>query len=65
MYGNFFAPNLTTLQFFIALEGAGSIVISIVAAAFVADSLPPEKRVRQRSGSGSRAGGCTSEYFPI
>jgi predicted MFS family arabinose efflux permease len=37
--GSFFAPNLLSLQLFYALEGGGSIIIWIMAATLIGDSL--------------------------
>jgi predicted MFS family arabinose efflux permease len=44
--GSFFAPNLLSLQLFYALEGGGSIIIWIMAATLIGDSLPPEKKAK-------------------
>ena len=44
--GSYFAPTLIVLQMFYALEGAGSIIISIIAMTLIADALPPQKRAK-------------------
>jgi MFS family permease len=44
--GGYFAPTLQVFQFFFALEGVGSLIISIIAATIIADSLPAEKRAK-------------------
>ena len=44
--GSYLAPNLLTLQLFYALEGVGSIVISVIAMTLIADALPPDQRAK-------------------
>ena len=44
--GSYLAPTLFTLQLFYALEGLGSVVISVIAMTLVADSLPPDQRAK-------------------
>ena len=44
--GGYFAPTLQVFQFFFALEGVGSLIISIIAATLIADALPAEKRAK-------------------
>lgn len=42
--GSFFAPTLLILQLFFALEGAGSIMIWIMATTLIGDYIQPEKK---------------------
>jgi predicted MFS family arabinose efflux permease len=44
--GSYLAPNLLTLQLCYALEGVGSVVISVIAMSLIADSLPAAQRAR-------------------
>lgn len=44
--GSFLAPTLLSLAFFLAVEGGGSIVVSIIAFTLVGDFLPAEKRAK-------------------
>ena len=44
--GSFFAPDLATFQVFFALEGAGSVVVSILAITLIGDTLPFSKKAR-------------------
>ena len=44
--GSYLAPNLLTLQLCFALEGVGSVVISVIAMSLIADSLPTDQRAR-------------------
>jgi MFS family permease len=63
--GSYLAPTLQVLKFFFALEGAGSIVISIIAATLVADALPPEKRAKAISYLFSIGAAVTLVMIPI
>jgi MFS family permease len=63
--GSYFAPNLLTLQLFFALEGAGSIVISIIAATLIADSLPPKQRAKVISYLFSIGAAVTLALIPV
>lgn len=47
--GNFLAPTLALVQFFYALEGAGSIMLSITAATIVGNSFPADKKAKALS----------------
>jgi predicted MFS family arabinose efflux permease len=42
--GSFFAPTLLVLQLFFALEGAGSVMIWIMATTLIGDYVSPEKK---------------------
>ncbi len=42
--GGYLAPDLLTLQFFYALEGIGTVVIGIISAVLIVESLAPEKQ---------------------
>jgi MFS transporter, putative metabolite:H+ symporter len=44
--GSYLAPNLLTLQLCYALEGVGSVVISVIAMSLIADSLPAAQRAK-------------------
>jgi predicted MFS family arabinose efflux permease len=44
--GGFLAPNLNTFQFFFAIEGAGSVMVSIMAITLIGDTLPFNKKAR-------------------
>lgn len=44
--GSYLAPNLFTLQLFYALEGVGSVIISVIAMTLIADALPPNQRAK-------------------
>jgi DHA1 family inner membrane transport protein len=44
--GSYLSPTLLALQIFIALEGAGSIMIGIISMSLIADALPQKQRAR-------------------
>jgi predicted MFS family arabinose efflux permease len=44
--GSFFAPTLLSLQFFLAMEGGGSIMVSVMAFTLVGDILPADKKAK-------------------
>ncbi len=44
--GSYFAPDLLTFQIFFAMEGAGSVIVSILAVALIGDTLPFNKKAR-------------------
>ncbi len=44
--GSFLAPSLLVLQIFMALEGAGSVVIGIISMSLIADALPKKQRAK-------------------
>jgi predicted MFS family arabinose efflux permease len=44
--GSFLAPDLITFQIFFALEGAGSVMVSILAITLIGDTLPFNKKAR-------------------
>jgi len=44
--GNFFAPTLVWTQFFFALEGIGSVIISITGLTMIGDLMPPKKKAQ-------------------
>jgi DHA1 family inner membrane transport protein len=44
--GSFLSPNLFSLQFFYALEGVGSVIISVISMTLIADALPPNQRAK-------------------
>ena len=44
--GNFFAPTLFWMQVFFALEGIGSVIISIIGFTMIGDLMPPEKKAK-------------------
>jgi MFS family permease len=44
--GSYLAPNLFTLQVFFALEGVGSVIIGVIAAVLIVDSLPANQRAK-------------------
>jgi len=44
--GSFFAPTLLSLQFFYAIEGGGSIMVSIMALTLIGDILPANKKAK-------------------
>jgi predicted MFS family arabinose efflux permease len=44
--GSFLSLSLLSLQFFYALEGAGSIIIWVMAVTLIGDTLPPEKKAK-------------------
>jgi len=44
--GSYFAPDLFTFQIFFALEGAGSVIVSILAVTLIGDTLPFNKKAR-------------------
>jgi|GEM_PF-489056 len=44
--GNFLAPTLVWMQFFFALEGIGSVFISIMGLTMIGDLLPSEKKAK-------------------
>ena len=44
--GSFFAPSLPALQLFYALEGFGTIFVSVMVFAIIGDLLPPDKKAK-------------------
>ncbi len=44
--GSYFAPDFFTFQIFFALEGAGSVIVSILAITLIGDTLPFDKKAR-------------------
>ena len=44
--GSFFAPTLLSLEFFLAIEGGGSIIVTIIALTLIGDFLPPQKKAK-------------------
>jgi predicted MFS family arabinose efflux permease len=44
--GSFLAPTLLSLQLFCALEGGGSIIVSIMAITLIGDALPSNKKAK-------------------
>ena len=44
--GSYLAPNLLTLQVFFALEGVGSVIIGVIAAVLIVESLPANQRAK-------------------
>jgi predicted MFS family arabinose efflux permease len=44
--GSFFAPNLPSLQFFYALEGAATVIVTINSATLVGELLPTHKKAK-------------------
>jgi MFS transporter, DHA1 family, inner membrane transport protein len=44
--GSYLAPDLITFQIFFALEGAGSVMVSILAITLIGDTLPFNKKAR-------------------
>jgi MFS family permease len=63
--GSYFAPNILTLQLFYALEGAGSVIIGIIAMTLVADSLPKNQRAKVISYLFSIGAAVTLVMIPI
>jgi predicted MFS family arabinose efflux permease len=47
--GNFFAPNLLTMQFFFVLEGIGSVIVSVMSLTLFGDLFSPKKRAKMVS----------------
>jgi DHA1 family inner membrane transport protein len=45
-FGTFFAPDFFTFQIFFAMEGAGSVIVSILAFTLIGDTLPFNKKPR-------------------
>jgi len=44
--GSYLAPNLFTMQVFFALEGVGSVIIGVIAAVLIVESLPANQRAK-------------------
>ena len=44
--GSFFAPNLPSLQFFYALEGAATVIVTINSATLIGELLPTHKKAK-------------------
>ena len=63
--GSYFAPNILALQLFYALEGAGSVIIGIIAMTLVADSLPKNQRAKVVSYLFSIGAAVTLVMIPI
>ena len=63
--GSYFAPNILALQTFYALEGAGSVIIGIIAMTLIADSLPKNQRAKVISYLLSIGAAVTLVMIPI
>lgn len=63
--GSYFAPNILALQLFFALEGAGSVIIGIIAMTLIADSLPKNQRAKVVSYLFSIGAAVTLVMIPI
>ncbi len=63
--GSYLAPSLLMLQLFYALEGVGSVIISIMAMTLIADSLPPNQRAKVISYLFSIGSAVTLILIPI
>ncbi len=63
--GSFLAPSLLALQIFIALEGAGSVMIGIISMSLIADALPQKQRAKIISILFSIGSGVTLILIPI
>ena len=44
--GNFFAPNLLTMQIFFVLEGIGSVIVGVMSLTLFGDLFSPKKRAK-------------------
>jgi predicted MFS family arabinose efflux permease len=44
--GNFFAPNILTMQIFFALEGIGSVIVGVMSLTLFGDLFSPKKRAK-------------------
>jgi MFS family permease len=63
--GSFLAPNLLILQLFFALEGAGSVIIGVIAMTLIVDALPPNNRAKVVSYLFSIGAAVTLVMIPI